>query len=130
MLISYIDTLYPTEDRNNRLRESYYFTCHCQECDSRSMVRRPNYSPVKSPEPFLSDVRPTPCLTSNLQDEAKLKPRKRSDPIEPEVISNMVRYARKCIREFRAFKTTNDILHVGRTTVGSGFSSLSALTLP
>ncbi|KAI3364308.1 hypothetical protein L3Q82_011106 [Scortum barcoo] len=36
VLISYIDLLYPTDDRNNRLRESYYFTCECQECKSRS----------------------------------------------------------------------------------------------
>uniref|UniRef100_A0A672ZTP8 [histone H3]-lysine(4) N-trimethyltransferase n=1 Tax=Sphaeramia orbicularis TaxID=375764 RepID=A0A672ZTP8_9TELE len=71
VLISYIDLLYPTDDRNNRLRESYYFTCDCQECKSKSQVRV----------------------------------RKRSDPIEPEVINNMVRYARKTIREFRAVKT-------------------------
>lgn len=40
VLISYIDLLYTTEDRNNRLRESYLFTCDCQECKSKSMVRR------------------------------------------------------------------------------------------
>ncbi|XP_034435719.1 N-lysine methyltransferase SMYD2-B [Hippoglossus hippoglossus] len=74
VLISYIDLLYPTDDRNSRLRESYYFTCDCQECKSQS------------------------------KDKKKLKVRKRSDPIEPEVVSNMVRYARKSIREFRAFK--------------------------
>uniref|UniRef100_A0A4W6D4N3 [histone H3]-lysine(4) N-trimethyltransferase n=1 Tax=Lates calcarifer TaxID=8187 RepID=A0A4W6D4N3_LATCA len=68
VLISYIDLLYPTDDRNNRLRESYYFTCDCQECKSKSKVRSS------------------------------------SDPIEPEVINNMVRYARKTIREFRASK--------------------------
>uniref|UniRef100_A0A4W6D4K0 [histone H3]-lysine(4) N-trimethyltransferase n=1 Tax=Lates calcarifer TaxID=8187 RepID=A0A4W6D4K0_LATCA len=39
VLISYIDLLYPTDDRNNRLRESYYFTCDCQECKSKSKVR-------------------------------------------------------------------------------------------
>ncbi|XP_038582041.1 N-lysine methyltransferase SMYD2-B [Micropterus salmoides] len=74
VLISYIDLLYPTDDRNNRLRESYYFTCECQECKNKS------------------------------KDKAKLKVRKRSDPIEAEVISNMVRYARKTVREFRALK--------------------------
>uniref|UniRef100_A0A3P8S187 [histone H3]-lysine(4) N-trimethyltransferase n=1 Tax=Amphiprion percula TaxID=161767 RepID=A0A3P8S187_AMPPE len=74
VLISYIDLLYPTDDRNNRLRESYYFTCECQECKCKS------------------------------KDKAKLKVRKQSDPIEPDVISNMVRYARKTIREFRALK--------------------------
>lgn len=40
VLISYIDLLYTTEDRNSRLRESYFFTCDCQECSSKSMVRR------------------------------------------------------------------------------------------
>ncbi|XP_078130953.1 N-lysine methyltransferase SMYD2-B isoform X2 [Sander vitreus] len=74
VLISYIDLLYPTDDRNNRLREFYYFTCQCQECKTKS------------------------------SDKAKLKVRKQSDPIEQEVISNMVRYARKTIREFRALK--------------------------
>ncbi|XP_029318859.1 LOW QUALITY PROTEIN: N-lysine methyltransferase SMYD2-B [Cottoperca gobio] len=74
VLISYIDLLYPTDDRNNRLREFYYFTCECQECKTKS------------------------------KDKAKLKVRKRNDAIEPEAISNMVRYARKTIREFRAFK--------------------------
>uniref|UniRef100_A0A3Q3IZA2 [histone H3]-lysine(4) N-trimethyltransferase n=1 Tax=Monopterus albus TaxID=43700 RepID=A0A3Q3IZA2_MONAL len=85
VLISYIDLLYPTDDRNNRLRESYYFTCDCQECTSKS------------------------------KDKVKLKVRKQSDPIEPEVISNMVRYARKAIREFRAFthtKTPSELLEM------------------
>ncbi|CAB1435509.1 unnamed protein product [Pleuronectes platessa] len=80
VLISYIDLLYPTDDRNSRLRESYYFTCDCQECKTQS------------------------------KDKKKLKVRKRSDPIEPEVVSNMVRYARKSIREFRAFKHVKYIL--------------------
>lgn len=74
VLISYIDLLYPTDDRNNRLRESYYFTCHCQECQNKS------------------------------KDKVKLKVRKQNDPFEPEVVNNMVHYARKTIREFRASK--------------------------
>nr|XP_057912670.1 N-lysine methyltransferase SMYD2-like [Doryrhamphus excisus] len=74
VLISYIDLLYPTEDRNNRLRESYYFTCDCQECKSRS------------------------------KDKVKLKVRKQREPIEADAVSAMVRYARKTIREFRALK--------------------------
>ncbi|KAM4522747.1 N-lysine methyltransferase SMYD2-like [Odontesthes bonariensis] len=74
VLISYIDLLYPTDDRNNRLRENYYFTCDCLDCTNKS------------------------------KDKAKLKVRKQRDPIEPQVISNMVRYARKTIREFRALK--------------------------
>lgn len=76
VLISYIDLLYPTDDRNNMLRESYYFTCDCQECKSRS------------------------------KDKMKLKVHKRSDPIEPDVINNMVRYARKTVREFRVLKNS------------------------
>uniref|UniRef100_A0A668A500 [histone H3]-lysine(4) N-trimethyltransferase n=1 Tax=Myripristis murdjan TaxID=586833 RepID=A0A668A500_9TELE len=72
VLISYIDLLYPTDDRNDRLRESYYFTCDCQECKTKS------------------------------KDKVKLKVHKRSDPINPEVISNMVRYGRNAVREFRA----------------------------
>lgn len=74
VLISYIDLLYPTDDRNNRLRDFYYFTCDCLECKNKS------------------------------KDKAKLKVRKQSDPIEPQVINNMVRYARKTIREFRELK--------------------------
>lgn len=45
------------------------------------------------------------------QDKAKLKVHKRSDPIEPEVINNMVRYARKCVAQFRALKSSKNILH-------------------
>ncbi|XP_054474747.1 N-lysine methyltransferase SMYD2-B [Anoplopoma fimbria] len=85
VLISYIDLLYPSDDRNNRLRESYYFTCDCQDCKTKS------------------------------KDKEKLKVRKRRDPIEPEVISNMVRYARKIIREFRAvkhIKTPSELLEM------------------
>ncbi|XP_037541788.1 N-lysine methyltransferase SMYD2-B [Nematolebias whitei] len=74
VLISYIDLLYPTDDRNTRLRESYYFTCDCHECRTKS------------------------------KDKLKLKVRNRSEPVEPQVISNMVRYARNKIREFRALK--------------------------
>uniref|UniRef100_A0A672KM38 [histone H3]-lysine(4) N-trimethyltransferase n=1 Tax=Sinocyclocheilus grahami TaxID=75366 RepID=A0A672KM38_SINGR len=35
---SYIDLLYPTEDRIERLRDSYFFTCDCKECTSKSKV--------------------------------------------------------------------------------------------
>lgn len=85
VLISYIDLLYPTDDRNNRLREFYYFTCDCSECKNMS------------------------------KDKAKLKVRKQSDPIEPQVISNMVRYAKKTIKEFRdlkAVKTPSELLEM------------------
>lgn len=35
---SYIDLLYPTEDRNDRLRDSYFFTCECRECTTKDKV--------------------------------------------------------------------------------------------
>ncbi|XP_040016533.2 N-lysine methyltransferase SMYD2-B isoform X1 [Gasterosteus aculeatus] len=85
VLISYIDLMYPTDDRNNRLRESYYFTCDCRDCKSKS------------------------------GDKAKLRVRKRSDPVEPQAIGNMVRYARKTVREFRAvkhIKTPSELLEM------------------
>ncbi|ROL50914.1 N-lysine methyltransferase SMYD2-B [Anabarilius grahami] len=34
---SYIDLLYPTEDRIERLRDAYYFNCDCKECTTKSM---------------------------------------------------------------------------------------------
>ncbi|XP_077408063.1 N-lysine methyltransferase SMYD2-A-like isoform X1 [Vanacampus margaritifer] len=34
VLTSYIDLLYPTDERNDRLSESYRFTCDCAECRS------------------------------------------------------------------------------------------------
>ncbi|XP_044904702.1 N-lysine methyltransferase SMYD2 isoform X2 [Felis catus] len=37
---SYIDLLYPTEDRNDRLRDSYFFTCQCQECTTKDKKAR------------------------------------------------------------------------------------------
>lgn len=48
---------------------------------------------------------------SFFQDKAKLKVHKRSDPIEPEVINNMVRYARKSVAQFRALKSSKNILY-------------------
>lgn len=38
MFTSYIDLLYPTEDRNDRLRDSYFFTCECRECTTKDKV--------------------------------------------------------------------------------------------
>ncbi|KAA0708961.1 N-lysine methyltransferase SMYD2-B [Triplophysa tibetana] len=35
--ISYIDVLYPTVDRIERLRDLYYFSCDCKECTTKSM---------------------------------------------------------------------------------------------
>ncbi|XP_066533335.1 N-lysine methyltransferase SMYD2-B-like [Hoplias malabaricus] len=71
---SYIDLLYPTEDRIERLRESYYFSCDCKECKTKS------------------------------KDKAKMKLRKLSDGHRPEEIREMVRYARFIIDDFRRAK--------------------------
>ncbi|CDR00901.1 unnamed protein product [Oncorhynchus mykiss] len=71
---SYIDLLYPTADRNERLRDAYYFTCDCKECKTKS------------------------------KDKLKLKVRKRNKPPGPEEISSMMRYARNTIKEFRSAK--------------------------
>lgn len=35
---SYIDLLYPTDDRKERLLDSYFFTCQCTECTTKSKV--------------------------------------------------------------------------------------------
>ncbi|EHB13030.1 SET and MYND domain-containing protein 2 [Heterocephalus glaber] len=77
---SYIDLLYPTEDRNDRLRDSYFFTCECRECSTKG------------------------------QDQAKLEIRKLSDPPRAEAVRDMVRYARGVIEEFRRAKHYKYIL--------------------
>ncbi|KAL4623900.1 N-lysine methyltransferase SMYD2-A-like isoform X1 [Arapaima gigas] len=77
---SYIDLLYPTEDRNERLKDSYFFTCECQECITKS------------------------------KDKAKMEIRKLSTPPMPEEIRDMVRYARNIIEEFRRAKHYKNIL--------------------
>ncbi|KAI5939748.1 N-lysine methyltransferase SMYD2 [Manis javanica] len=77
---SYIDLLYPTEDRNDRLRDSYFFTCECQECTTKD------------------------------KDKAKVEIRKLSDPPKAEAIHDMVRYARNVIEEFRRAKHYKYIL--------------------
>ncbi|ELK23292.1 N-lysine methyltransferase SMYD2 [Myotis davidii] len=77
---SYIDLLYPTEDRNDRLRDSYFFTCECQECTTKD------------------------------KDKAKVKIRKLNDPPKAEAIRDMVRYARNVIEEFRRAKHYKYIL--------------------
>ncbi|XP_061609416.1 N-lysine methyltransferase SMYD2-B-like [Phyllopteryx taeniolatus] len=85
VLISYIDPLYPTDDRNARLREAYYFACRCQECRTRS------------------------------NDALKLKVRKRREPVAAEAVSAMLRYARKTISDFRglkAVKTPGELLEM------------------
>ncbi|KAK2501046.1 hypothetical protein MC885_002319 [Smutsia gigantea] len=79
---SYIDLLYPTEDRNDRLRDSYFFTCECQECTTKD------------------------------KDKAKVEIRKLSDPPEAEAVHSMVRYARSVIEEFRRAKHYNELLEI------------------
>uniref|UniRef100_A0A2K6KM51 [histone H3]-lysine(4) N-trimethyltransferase n=1 Tax=Rhinopithecus bieti TaxID=61621 RepID=A0A2K6KM51_RHIBE len=82
---SYIDLLYPTEDRNDRLRDSYFFTCECQECTSKD------------------------------KDKAKVEIRKLSDPPKAEAIRDMVRYARNVIEEFRRakhYKSPSELLEI------------------
>ncbi|ELW55465.1 N-lysine methyltransferase SMYD2 [Tupaia chinensis] len=78
---SYIDLLYPTEDRNDRLRDSYFFTCECHECTTKD------------------------------KDKAKVEIRKLNDPPKAEAIRDMVRYARNVIEEFRRAKHYKYILY-------------------
>ncbi|KAG7279139.1 hypothetical protein CRUP_022334 [Coryphaenoides rupestris] len=62
---SYIDLLYPTEDRRERLIDSYFFNCQCEQCTSKS------------------------------KDKAKMEIKKKlSSPPEPEEIRAMVHYAK------------------------------------
>uniref|UniRef100_A0AAA9S8I5 N-lysine methyltransferase SMYD2 n=2 Tax=Bos TaxID=9903 RepID=A0AAA9S8I5_BOVIN len=82
---SYIDLLYPTEDRNDRLRDSYFFTCECQECTTKD------------------------------KDKAKVEIRKLNDPPKAETIRDMVRYARNVIEEFRRakhYKSPSELLEI------------------
>lgn len=59
----------------------------------------------------------------SFQDKVKLKVRKQNDPFEPEVVNNMVRYARKTIREFRASKHCKYILQLHLLVSMSNFTS-------
>ncbi|XP_064809237.1 N-lysine methyltransferase SMYD2-A-like [Oncorhynchus masou masou] len=82
---SYIDLLYPTDDRNERLRDSYFFTCVCNECATRS------------------------------KDGGKMALQKLSSPPQPEEVRKMVHYARNVIEEFRRakhYKTPSDLLEI------------------
>ncbi|KFQ14982.1 N-lysine methyltransferase SMYD2, partial [Leptosomus discolor] len=77
---SYIDLLYPTEDRNDRLRDSYFFTCDCRECVTKE------------------------------KDKEKLEIRKLTDPPSAETVRDMIKYARNVIEEFRRAKHYKYIL--------------------
>ncbi|KAK1170665.1 N-lysine methyltransferase SMYD2-like isoform X1 [Acipenser oxyrinchus oxyrinchus] len=82
---SYIDLLYPTDDRNDRLKDSYFFNCDCKECATKG------------------------------KDKAKMETRKMNEPPKPETIRDMVKYARNVIEEFRRakhYKTPSDLLEI------------------
>ncbi|XP_077341889.1 N-lysine methyltransferase SMYD2 [Lithobates pipiens] len=82
---SYIDLLYPTEDRNDRLLDSYFFTCECRECTMRE------------------------------KDKAKLEIRKLNEPPNPKDVRDMIKYARGVVEEFRRakhFKSPSELLEM------------------
>ncbi|XP_032818954.1 N-lysine methyltransferase SMYD2 isoform X1 [Petromyzon marinus] len=74
LFISYIDLLYPTEDRNERLREMYFFTCHCCHCQSQHL------------------------------DDKKLAIRELSEPPSPESVREVIKYSKFMVGEFRTAK--------------------------
>ncbi|NXB19596.1 SMYD2 methyltransferase, partial [Rhagologus leucostigma] len=84
---SYIDLLYPTEDRNDRLRDSYFFSCDCRECVTKE------------------------------KDKAKLEICKLNDPPSAETVKDMIKYARNVIEEFRRAKHYKYILCLTLTLV-------------
>ncbi|KAJ7423005.1 N-lysine methyltransferase SMYD2 [Pitangus sulphuratus] len=77
---SYIDLLYPTEDRNDRLKDSYFFICDCRECITKE------------------------------KDKDKLEICKLNDPPSAETVKGMIKYARNVIEEFRRAKHYKYIL--------------------
>ncbi|XP_063299905.1 N-lysine methyltransferase SMYD2 [Pelobates fuscus] len=82
---SYIDLLYPTEDRNDRLKDSYFFTCDCKECSTKQ------------------------------KDGAKMEIRKLNDPPSAQTVKDMVKYARNVVEEFRRakhYKTPSELLEI------------------
>uniref|UniRef100_A0AAR2M6I6 [histone H3]-lysine(4) N-trimethyltransferase n=1 Tax=Pygocentrus nattereri TaxID=42514 RepID=A0AAR2M6I6_PYGNA len=97
---SYIDLLYPTEDRNERLRDSYFFTCDCKECTTKS------------------------------KDKAKMEIcRKLSTPPEPEEIREMVRYGKNIIEEFRRANELLEICELSLEKMGSIFEDTNVYML-
>ncbi|XP_027537554.1 N-lysine methyltransferase SMYD2 isoform X2 [Neopelma chrysocephalum] len=82
---SYIDLLYPTEDRNDRLRDSYFFNCDCRECITKE------------------------------KDKEKLEICKLNDPPSAETVQDMIKYARNVIEEFRRakhYKSPGELLEI------------------
>ncbi|CAL9692416.1 unnamed protein product [Knipowitschia caucasica] len=82
VFISYIDLLYPTDDRNNRLSDSYFFICKCQECKSRS------------------------------QDKLKLKVQKRSKKEDVSSMEHYARKAIQEFRAAKICKTPSELLDI------------------
>uniref|UniRef100_A0A667WUW3 [histone H3]-lysine(4) N-trimethyltransferase n=1 Tax=Myripristis murdjan TaxID=586833 RepID=A0A667WUW3_9TELE len=97
---SYIDLLYPTEDRNERLLDSYFFTCQCKECTTKS------------------------------KDKAKMEIRKKlSSPPEPEEIRSMVRYAKNVIEEFRRANELLEMCELSQEKMGAIFADTNVYML-
>ncbi|XP_030302584.1 N-lysine methyltransferase SMYD2 isoform X3 [Calypte anna] len=82
---SYIDLLYPTEDRNDRLRDSYFFNCDCRECITRE------------------------------KDKEKLEIRNLNVPPSAATVWDMIKYAKNVIEEFRRakhYKSPTELLEI------------------
>lgn len=72
---SYIDLLYPTEDRQDRLRDSYFFTCDCRECATKAKVMFFELHAVSLAVIYLATVQPllwvpSYILHNSSEDEA------------------------------------------------------------
>ncbi|NXH17342.1 SMYD2 methyltransferase, partial [Bucco capensis] len=96
---SYIDLLYPTEDRNNRLRDSYFFNCDCRECVTKE------------------------------KDKEKLEIRKLNNPPSAEMVWDMIKYARNVIEEFRRAKHYKYILSLTLTLLPCELLEICELSL-
>uniref|UniRef100_A0A3P8ZFP8 [histone H3]-lysine(4) N-trimethyltransferase n=1 Tax=Esox lucius TaxID=8010 RepID=A0A3P8ZFP8_ESOLU len=99
VLTSYMDLLYPTADRNKRLRDVYYFTCDCKECKTKS------------------------------KDKMKLKVRKLNKPPGQEAISNMIGYARNAIKDFPTPGELLEMCRLSLDKMGEVFESTNVYML-
>uniref|UniRef100_A0A8C4ST85 [histone H3]-lysine(4) N-trimethyltransferase n=1 Tax=Erpetoichthys calabaricus TaxID=27687 RepID=A0A8C4ST85_ERPCA len=96
---SYIDLLYPTEDRNDRLKDSYFFSCECKEC------------------------------TTKEKDKAKLEIRKMNEPPKQEAVKEMIKYARNVIEEFRRANELLEICELSLDKMGAVFEDSNVYML-
>uniref|UniRef100_A0A8C7X9J4 [histone H3]-lysine(4) N-trimethyltransferase n=1 Tax=Oryzias sinensis TaxID=183150 RepID=A0A8C7X9J4_9TELE len=96
---SYIDLLYPTEDRKERLLDSYFFVCQCTECTIKS------------------------------KDKAKMEIRKLSSPPEQEEIKSMVHYAKNVIEEFRKANELLEMCELSLEKMGAIFADTNVYML-